>query len=206
MDPAPEAHRYQRGGALLVATIACLLVTIAAGYRTRLAIGETGSWVAHTHEVKVAIVDCELALLRDDGAALSLAEANVARLTVDNPLQQRNVARAVAGAGSRDELEKVFVSMRDEEDRLMTVRLRDMASAGSRSSLAFIGGAVLTLVFGAGAFSFLYSQGRSLSSAHDAVSSTGAGSWGRPTPDRPPQPVSDRAGATTRWDTSKGTE
>jgi diguanylate cyclase (GGDEF)-like protein len=150
---------------LLAATLASLIVTIAAGYVTRLSLIKASGWVTHTDEVKLAIAECERALDHGDADALRRADGKVERLTVDNPRQEENVARArllAERGGSRDELENLFASMQGEEDRLMTVRLQWIASARARSSVAFLVGAVLTLVFGVGAFGLLRAQRQEL--------------------------------------------
>jgi PAS domain-containing protein len=149
---------------LLAATLASLILTIAAGYVTRLSLVEASWWVTHTDEVKLAIADCERALDHGDSVPLSLSMANVQRLTVDNARQQQNVARAslLAEQGSRSALEELFASMQREEDRLMTERSQQIASARWWSSAAFIVGALLTVLFGAGAFALLRAQGQEL--------------------------------------------
>ena len=110
---------------LLTATLASLIVTIVAGYLTRLSLIEASTWVTHTDEVKLAIAECERALDHGDALALQTAEGKVERLTVDNPRQQKTVALAAllaARGGSRAELEDLLASMQGEEDRLMTDR------------------------------------------------------------------------------------
>jgi hypothetical protein len=79
---------------LLAATLASLVVTVVAGYLTRLSLVEATWWVTHSDEVKLAIDECERALDHDDAGALRSAVAKVDRLTVDNPRQQKNTARA----------------------------------------------------------------------------------------------------------------
>lgn len=161
-----SAHGHWRGVLPFAVTIGCLVVTIVAGYRTQLSLVESSRWVTHTVEVKLAIADCELALLRGDADALRRTEAKVERLTVDNPRQQRNVVLAYTRRSSQAELENLFTSMQGEEDRLMTVRMRTATSIGKRSAIAFVAGAVLTLACGAGTVALLYSQRRSLALAH----------------------------------------
>jgi sensor histidine kinase regulating citrate/malate metabolism len=48
--------------------------------------------------------------------------------------------------------------MQGEEDRLLTVRLEWLASARTRSSVAFVVGAVLTVLLGVFAFALLRAQ------------------------------------------------
>jgi diguanylate cyclase (GGDEF)-like protein len=159
-------HARKRGttALLLAATLASLIATIVSGYLTRLSLIETTWWATHTDEVKLAIAECERALLRDDAKTLKSAEAKVERLTVDNPRQQRNVARAVllTERGSRAALEDLFVAMQGEEDRLMSERTQGIALARAKSSMAFIAGAVLTTFFGIGTFALLRAQRREL--------------------------------------------
>jgi diguanylate cyclase (GGDEF)-like protein len=104
------------------------------------------------------------ALDHNDAEALKRGEAKVKSLTVDNPSQGRNVARAalLTERSSRAALEGLFVTMQGEEDRLMTERTERSASARARSSAMFIAGAVLTLAFGLGAFALLQAQRREL--------------------------------------------
>jgi diguanylate cyclase (GGDEF)-like protein len=149
---------------LLAATLASLVATIASGYLTRLSLIEATWWVTHTEEVKLAIDECERALDHDDAEALKSAEAKVQRLTVDNPTQRSNVARAglLTERRSRAALEDLFVAMQGEEDRLMTLRTQRIASARAKSSAAFVAGAALTLAFGVGAFALLQAQRREL--------------------------------------------
>ncbi len=149
---------------LLAATLVSLVATIVSGYLTRLALVEAAWWVTHTDEVKLAIAECERALDRNDAGALERGEAKVKRLTLDNPSQGRNVARAtpLTERSSRAELEDLFEAMQGEEDRLMTERTERIASARTKSSVAFVASAVLTLAFGMGAFAFLQSQRREI--------------------------------------------
>jgi diguanylate cyclase (GGDEF)-like protein len=146
-------------------------MTIVAGYLTRLSLVEANAWVTHTDEVKLAIADGELALLRGNADAQQKAEANVGRLTIDNERQQQNLVRArvLAGQGSQKELEELFTAMQREEDRLMVPRLNKIESARRRSSAAFVVGAVLTLVLGAIASALLSARRHSLAAAHRAV-------------------------------------
>jgi diguanylate cyclase (GGDEF)-like protein len=159
--------------ALLAATIACLAGTIGLGYLTRLRLVEKDSWVAHTEEVKLAIADCELALARGDIARMRGAEATVQGLTVDNPVQQRNVARAIEltlrAEFPREELGALLESMTLEENRLMTLRLDEMAAARRHSANIFTIGAVLTVLFGALSWAMQGAQSRALTSAQDAI-------------------------------------
>jgi len=157
------ARTPSRGPAslLLAATLASLIVTIVAGYFTRLSLIEASGWVTHTDGVKLAIAECERALDHGVAEALRPALGKVERLTVDNPRQQQNVSRAALLAergGSRAELEDLFASMQGEEDRLLTVRLEWLASARTRSSVAFVVGAVLTVLLGVFAFALLRAQ------------------------------------------------
>ena len=156
---------------LLAATLACLVMTIVAGYLTRLSLIEANAWVTHTDEVKLAIADGELARLRGNADAQRKAQENVGRLTIDNERQQQNLARArvLAGQGSQEELEELFTAMQREEDRLMVPRLNKIESARRRSSVAFVVGAALTLVFGAIASALLNARRHSLAAAHRAV-------------------------------------
>jgi diguanylate cyclase (GGDEF)-like protein len=149
---------------LLAATLASLLGTMVAGYLTRLALVDADAWVRHTDEVKLAIDDCELAFVRGDAQELRRAEAHVEQLTLDNPLQQQNVVRAtlLAEQGARAPAEELFASMQIEENRLMVERLQRIGAARARSSVAFVVAATLTIVFGAGVFSFLRAQRRDL--------------------------------------------
>jgi hypothetical protein len=149
---------------LLAATLASLVATIVSGYLTRLSVIEAAWWVTHTDEVKLAIAECERALDRDDIGAVKIGTAKVKRLTVDNPVQVTNVARAalLTDPSSHAALANLFVAMQGEEDRLMTERTERIASARAKSSGVFIAGAVLTLVFGMGAFALLQAQRREL--------------------------------------------
>jgi diguanylate cyclase (GGDEF)-like protein len=159
--------------ALLAATVVCLAATIGVGYLTRLRLVEKDSWVAHTVEVKLAIADCELALARGDAARVRAAEGIVQRLTVDNPVQQRAVARAVAvtvrEAVPHDDLDALFESMSFEEDRLMTVRLGEMDAARQRSTTIFLVGAVLTFLFGVLGWAVQRAQTLSLAATREAL-------------------------------------
>jgi len=160
--------------ALLAATIACLAGTIGAGYLARLRIVDKDSWVAHTEEVKLAIAACDLALARGDIARMRGAEATVQGLTVDNPVQQRNVARAieltVRAELPHEELGALLDAMTLEENRLMTMRLDEMAAARRHSANIFTIGAVLTVLFGALSWAMQGAQSRALTSARDATS------------------------------------
>lgn len=138
--------------ALLTATVLCLAATIIAGYLTRRRVVEADAWVAHTDEVKLAIAECDVALARDNAPRLRAAEGTVQRLTVDNPIQQENISRAMAGARRAqlpsDELEALLTSMRLEEDRLMAIRRGEMSTAQKHSAVAFLAAAVLTVLLG----------------------------------------------------------
>jgi diguanylate cyclase (GGDEF)-like protein len=163
-DPT-RARTRQAALLLLAATLASLFVTIAAGYVTRLSLVEATWWVTHTDEVKLAIADCDRALYHGDVEALRNGEGKVERLTVDNPKQQQNIARAALLMAQRSPaaLEDLFASMQGEEDRLMTERLERLARGRARSSLAFFLGAVLTVAFGVGSFAVLRGQRQDLS-------------------------------------------
>jgi diguanylate cyclase (GGDEF)-like protein len=158
------ARRQGIAALLLAATLASLIATIVAGYLTRLSLIEATWWVTHTDEVKLAIGECERALDHDDVDALASTEAKVERLTVDNPSQRRNIARAalLTERSSRAALEDLFAAMQGEEDRLMTERTSRIAWARGRGSAAFVAGAALTLVFGIGAFALLRAQRQDL--------------------------------------------
>ena len=165
-DPA---RTRSRGPAtlLLAATVASLIVSVVAGYLTRLSLVESTRWVTHSSEVKLAIAECDRALYHGDAEALGAAEAKVERLTVDNPRQQQNIAQAAMLAdrrGSRAELEGLFAAMQGEEDRLMAERLQRFASGRARGAIAFVVGAALTVVFGIGDLALLRAQRRDLSS------------------------------------------
>src|ERR1700677_1339443 len=155
---------YRRATLLLVATVASLILTLAAGYRTRLSLVEAGAWVTHTDEVKLAIAGAERALDHGDFATVRADEAAVAALTADNARQQENVARAqvLTDQGARGALEDLFAAMQAEEDRLMIERAARITTARGRSSAAFVVGAVLTLVLGLGAFALLRFQWRAI--------------------------------------------
>jgi diguanylate cyclase (GGDEF)-like protein len=154
----------RRVAVLVTATVVSLAVTFLGGYLTRLSIIETSAWVAHTHEVKVAIDECQLALGRDDGAALARAEDRIDTLTADNPREQQNVARAVllSERGERRALADVFTAMQLEEDRLLVERVERAATARTRSLLVFACGALLSLAFGVGVLGMLRARSRDL--------------------------------------------
>jgi diguanylate cyclase (GGDEF)-like protein len=149
---------------LLAATIASLATTFAAGYVTRSSLIAAGEWIAHTNEVKLAINECQLALGRNDLAGLRTARGRVEHLTLDNPRQQQQIARAnlLAEEDNLAPLSELFAAMHREEDRLMEERVQWIASARSRSSAVFIVGAALTLVFGIAAFGTLRAQKQAL--------------------------------------------
>jgi diguanylate cyclase (GGDEF)-like protein len=158
------ARRQGVAALLVAATLASLIATVVSGYFARLSLIEATWWVTHTDEVKLAIDECERALDHDDVEALASTEAKVALLTVDNPSQRRNVARAalLTRQSSRAALEDLFAKMQGEEDRLMIERMGRIASARTRSSAAFIAGAALTLVSGIGALALLRAQRQEL--------------------------------------------
>ena len=162
-----RSARSRRGWAslLLAATLGSLLLTIGAGYRTRLSLSEASWWVTHTDEVKLAIAACDRALDHGDMRTLAESEAKVARLTIDNPRQQQNVARAalLTAQNSRAALEDLFVSMQEEEDHLMAERIRWIEAARATSSAAFVVGAVLTIAFGLGSLALLRAQRQDMS-------------------------------------------
>lgn len=145
---------------LLAATLASLGVTIVAGYLTRLSLVDASAWVTHTDEVKLALDECEFALVRNDDEALKKAEAKVDHLTIDNHRQQQSVTRAVLlhERNERGSLEDLFASMQREEDRLLVERRQRISSEEMRSSIAFLAGAVLTLLFGASLLAMLRAQ------------------------------------------------
>jgi diguanylate cyclase (GGDEF)-like protein len=155
---------YRRATLLLSATVASLVLTLAAGYRTRLALADASAWVAHTDQVKLAITDAERALDHGDFVALRSHEAALRVLTADNPRQQQNVtlAETLTEHGARGELEGLFASMQAEEDRLKTERIERVTTERTRSSVAFVAGAVLTVLFGAGALALLRRQRQGL--------------------------------------------
>ena len=75
--------RERRGPALLLsATLASLLLTVIAGYMTRLSLIEASWWVTHTDEVKLAITECQRALDHGNTEALRAGEAHIEWLTV----------------------------------------------------------------------------------------------------------------------------
>jgi len=147
---------------LLSATLASLVLTIVGGCLTRLSLGEASFWVTHTDEVKLAIAECQRALDRGNFETLKASERKVERLTVDNPRQQQNIARAglLTDQDSRGALDELFSAMQAEEDRLMGERQPRIHAASTRSSVAFVLGAVLTLMFGAAAIQMLRAQRR----------------------------------------------
>jgi len=147
---------------LLSATLASLVLTIVGGYLTRLSLSEASFWVTHTDEVKLAIAECQRALDRGNLEALKASEKKVARLTVDNPRQQQNIAGAafLTDQDSRGTLDELFSAMQAEEDRLMGERQPRIDAARTRSSVAFIAGAALTLLFGSLAIQMLRAQRR----------------------------------------------
>ena len=147
---------------LLVATLASLLSTILAGYLTLSPLIDASLWITHTDEVKLAIADCQRALDRGDPEALRAGLARVERITLDNPHQQRNVARAglLAEQGQRLALDDLLESMQVQETHLRIERVEREATARTRSFVAFVVAAVLTLVFGGGAFLMLREQRR----------------------------------------------
>jgi PAS domain S-box-containing protein len=147
-------------GLLLVAMLTTLGTTVVAGYFTLVSLSGAGGWVTHTYEVELAIADCKLALGRRDREALTAAEGKVERLTLDNPRQQKSLALAgfLTERGAFDELDRVFASMQGEESRLMAERLGQYREAHARNFGAFLVGALLTAVFGAGAFALMRSQ------------------------------------------------
>ncbi|HTB72503.1 MAG TPA: diguanylate cyclase [Polyangiaceae bacterium] len=147
---------------LLMATLASLVVTIVAGYLTRLSLIETTWWVTHTEEVKLSIAKCEHALDHGDAEALRRGEATVADLTVDNPRQQKNVARAATLTSSHAELEELFKAMQREEDGLLAERTGRFAAGRAESSVAFVVAAALTAVLGIAAFALLRAQRQGL--------------------------------------------
>jgi diguanylate cyclase (GGDEF)-like protein len=158
---------------MLAVTVVCVAATFVAGDVTRLRILEEDSWVAHTIEVKLAIAESVLAAERGDAPALRVAEMAVQRLTVDNPVQRDNVARALAINGRPQalgaELLPLLTSMRLEEDRLMISRTRNMEAARGHSSTFFVIGAGLTLALGLLTFAIQRAQGRALASAHQSA-------------------------------------
>jgi diguanylate cyclase (GGDEF)-like protein len=145
--------------------LASVAATVVAGYLTRRSAVAADAWVTHTDEVKIAIDECELALVRGDWDALGEVEAKVERLTSDNLVQQQRIARAslLTEQRAREGLEALFADMRREEDRLMVVRLREIQSARKRSSAAFLAGAVLTLCFAGVALAMLRAQRQDVS-------------------------------------------
>ncbi len=155
---------YRSATLLLLATMASLILTLVAGYRTRLSLIEASAWVTHTDQVKLAISNAERALDHGDFATLRSDEAAVGVITADNARQQGNLARAQAltDQGARVALEVLFADMQAEEDRLMIERVERITMARARSSAAFVVGAALTLVFGVGAFALLRLQGHDL--------------------------------------------
>ena len=146
------ARGAQRSGSvlLLAATLASLVVTITAGYLTRLSLIEASWWVTHTDEVKLAVTECQRAADHRNVEALRSSEAKVERLTLDNPRQQQSVARAglLTDQGAYDALEPLFVGMQSEEDGLMAERLARIQVARSKSSAAFVIGMLLMVGFG----------------------------------------------------------
>jgi diguanylate cyclase (GGDEF)-like protein len=142
---------------LLAATLASLVLTILAGYLTRVSLVEATAWVTHTDDVKLAIDDCKIALARGDVDALRRSVDLFGRLTVDNERQRRNVALATT-TQSRDALEALFDAMQGEEEVLMRERLARIETARAESSAAFVAGSVLTVVLGIGAFAVLRQQ------------------------------------------------
>jgi diguanylate cyclase (GGDEF)-like protein len=151
-----------RGWVLLSATLASLVLTIVGGYLTRLSLSEASFWVTHTDEVKLAIAECQRALDRGNLEALKASERKVERLTVDNPRQQRNIAGAafLTDQDSRGTLDDLFSAMQAEEDRLMGERQPRIDAARTRSSVAFIVGVALTLLFGSVAIQMVRAQRR----------------------------------------------
>lgn len=143
--------------AATLATLASLAATIAAGYLTRVSLVEATAWVTHTDDVKFAVADCKLALALDGVEGAHRALDRVGRLTADNERQQRNVALA-ATIQEPGPLHALFDAMQAEEDRLRSERLARSATARAESSAAFIAGALLTVVFGVGAFMVLRRQ------------------------------------------------
>jgi hypothetical protein len=140
-------YRRQTRVLLVAATFASLVITVAAGYLTRLSLVEAAWWVTHTDEVKLALAGCQRALDHGDDGALRKEEDEVERLTVDNARQKENIrqARLLRQEGARDALDRLLTAMQTEEDRLQVERSARIASAKARSSLAFVAGAVLTM-------------------------------------------------------------
>lgn len=149
---------------LLMATVASLAVTFAAGFRTRLSLVEASAWVTHTSDVKLAVEDCLVALGRNDVDGLRAAETKVERLTLDNPRQQQAIARAalLTERGEPATLADLFGAMQREEDRLMLERVQRLASARTTGWVVLTTGAVLTVVFGFAAIALLRAQRREL--------------------------------------------
>jgi diguanylate cyclase (GGDEF)-like protein len=137
--------------ALLAATVVSLVVTVLAGYLTRLAIVEATAWVTHTADVKLALAEGE------DRSAL----ARVSELTRDNDRQQSNVsvARATTDASAAA---GVMATMQSEEDRLMTVRASRIETERGRSALAFVVAAFLTVAGGMGSIWMFREQRQAL--------------------------------------------
>ncbi len=147
-----------------MATGLSLVVTILAGYSTRLSLVEAAAWVTHTDEVKLAIAGCQRALDHGDDELLRRSLTQVRRLTVDNARQQANVERAapLLARGERTAVDELLDSMQAEEDRLMVERLQRIDSTRASSSRAFVAGAVLTLVFAAAAVVLVRAQRQEL--------------------------------------------
>jgi diguanylate cyclase (GGDEF)-like protein/PAS domain S-box-containing protein len=167
---------------LLGATVVFLMITIVAGYLTRLSLARRATWVEHTDEVALAIDDCRLYLQEvvedpsDAGAVegLKRGEERVRELTVDNPRQQERLTRAqeigprlrTATAETAPEVRSILSQMAAEEGALLASREADLEEARDRSSTTFAAGGLLTLVFGGLSILLLQRQARGLALAH----------------------------------------
>ena len=145
---------------LLVAALVSILAAFVGGYVTRRAIIDASSWAIHADEVKLAIDECRVVLARGDREGLKDEEDHVGRLVADDPRQEQSVARAavLTDRGSREELDDLFVSMRDEEDRLMAGRADQIAAAERRSFETFVLGAAFAAVLGVSSLVLLRTQ------------------------------------------------
>lgn len=134
-----------------VGVLAGLVVTVVGAYRTRDVLLSANAWVKHSFEVKSALQSCESAWQRGDDARVAADLDMIARRTVDNPQQQRNVANAamLARLGARGEFEATLGEMIAEEERLLARRTGDMARAERQSLMALLGGAAITLALAA---------------------------------------------------------
>ncbi len=160
--------RTLRLDVLGAAAILSWLVMLLAGYVTQLELVTRTGYVQSAAEVKLAFMAYEVDVARGDRQKLRADDEKLERLAAQEPAQRDNVARILALTASGDQaaLDAQLRGAIEDEDRAMDQRSREIDGVRLRSAAILIAGALLSVVFGAGAYRILEAHREPLARAH----------------------------------------